>query len=72
MNTLDRFAAAEWVKSSYSQGTGGECVEFSRTFASAGVVPVRDSKQSDVPALDFPLAGWASFVAAVRRGELPS
>jgi hypothetical protein len=27
-------SAAEWVASSYSGGNGGNCVEFSRTFAS--------------------------------------
>ncbi|MDT0270473.1 DUF397 domain-containing protein [Streptomyces sp. DSM 44915] len=69
MSTHGRFIAAEWVKSSYSQGTGGECVEFSRTFTTAGVVPVRDSKRSEGPALSFPLTGWASFVSAVRRED---
>ncbi|RXS73788.1 DUF397 domain-containing protein [Streptomyces sp. TM32] len=34
-----------------------------------GVVPVRDSKNPDGPALVFPAGGWSSFVSAVQRGE---
>jgi hypothetical protein len=59
-----------WVKSSYSEGNGGDCVEFSRALTAAhGLVPVRDSKDPDGPALVFPAAGWSSFVSAVKRGE---
>jgi hypothetical protein len=36
----------------------------------AAVVPVRDSKVPHGPVLVFPAGGWASFVAAVRVGEL--
>ncbi|MDT0343057.1 DUF397 domain-containing protein [Streptomyces litchfieldiae] len=63
--------AAEWTKSSFSGGDGGQCVEFSRTFARAGVVPVRDSKIPADGVLVFGLDGWSGFVAAVKRGELP-
>ncbi|WP_308315837.1 DUF397 domain-containing protein [Streptomyces sp. CC228A] len=35
-----------------------------------GLVPVRDSKDPDGPALAFERGAWASFVAAVRGGEL--
>ncbi|UQA92984.1 DUF397 domain-containing protein [Streptomyces halobius] len=64
-------AAAEWVKSSYSEGNGGACVEFSRDLAHRphGLVPVRDSKDPDGPALIFPATGWSSFVSAVKRGD---
>ncbi|WKX70995.1 DUF397 domain-containing protein [Streptomyces sp. XD-27] len=59
-----------WVKSSHSGGDGGECVEFSRALTQAhGLVPVRDSKDPDGPALVFSADGWSSFVSAVRRGE---
>ncbi|MEU0838218.1 DUF397 domain-containing protein [Streptomyces sp. NPDC005962] len=61
--------AAEWVKSSYSGANGGQCVEFSRTFARThGAVPVRDSKNPHGPTLSFPAEGWASFVSALIRG----
>ncbi|MFD9125592.1 DUF397 domain-containing protein [Kitasatospora sp. NPDC059571] len=36
------------------------------------VVPVRDSKDPDGPALLFPLTEWSAFVAAVKSGELPA
>ncbi|KIZ18435.1 DUF397 domain-containing protein [Streptomyces natalensis] len=61
-----------WVKSSYSDGSGGQCLEFSRALTAAhGLVPVRDSKDPDGPALIFPAAHWSSFVDAVKNGELP-
>lgn len=62
--------AAGWVRSSYSDGSGGQCVEFSRTFTQThGAVPVRDSKNPYGPALIFSAEGWSSFVSAVIRGE---
>ncbi|WP_369144159.1 DUF397 domain-containing protein [Streptomyces sp. R44] len=57
---------AQWFKSSYSNGDGGNCVEV--TYDVAGVVPVRDSKVTDGPVLVVPAAAWASFVAAVHKG----
>ncbi|WP_336048966.1 DUF397 domain-containing protein [Streptomyces sp. CA2R101] len=63
-------AVATWVKSSYSEGNGGACVEFSRALTEAhGLVPVRDSKNPDGPALVFPAGGWSSFITAVKGGE---
>ncbi|MEU9498365.1 DUF397 domain-containing protein [Streptomyces sp. NPDC048196] len=63
-------AAAEWVKSSYSEGNGGQCVEFSRALTVAhGLVPVRDSKEPGRPALIFPAGGWAAFISAVKQGQ---
>ncbi|MGW2919627.1 DUF397 domain-containing protein [Streptomyces angustmyceticus] len=59
-----------WTKSSYSEGNGGACIEFSRALTEAhGLVPVRDSKNPDGPALVFPAGGWSSFVTAVKGGE---
>ncbi|MER7765831.1 DUF397 domain-containing protein [Kitasatospora sp. NPDC096140] len=60
---------AAWFKSSYSNN-GGTCVEVAPDFP--GLVPVRDSKDPQGPALVFPTAAWASFVAAVRGGEFGS
>ncbi|MFJ4920998.1 DUF397 domain-containing protein [Streptomyces sp. NPDC088725] len=53
---------AEWVKSSYSGSNEGECVEFSRTFAATGVIPVRDSKLPTGPILTLTPAAWAGLV----------
>jgi hypothetical protein len=60
--------AAEWRKSSYSNGGDATCVEVSDSFP--GITPVRDSKNPNGPALTFPAAGWGDFVFAVKRGEL--
>ncbi|WP_342636983.1 DUF397 domain-containing protein [Streptomyces sp. SID7805] len=47
---------------------GGNCVEWSpASVATAGAVPVRDSKHPDGPALRFGPGVWAAFVSAVRR-----
>ncbi|WP_328463920.1 DUF397 domain-containing protein [Streptomyces sp. NBC_00448] len=58
-----------WFKSSYSNN-GGDCVEVAANLAvSRGVVPVRDSKDPQGPALVFPADAFASFVAGVKSGE---
>ncbi|MPY61751.1 DUF397 domain-containing protein [Streptomyces spongiae] len=67
MRSLD-MTFATWRKSSYSNQDGGECVEVSDDFAT--VVPVRDSKNPHGPVITFAQDGWASFVTAVRCGEL--
>ncbi|MGW6393998.1 DUF397 domain-containing protein [Streptomyces sp. NPDC055103] len=54
---------AHWFKSSYSNGSGGDCVEASYDFP--GVVPVRDSKVTDGPVLIVPAAAWSAFVAGI-------
>ncbi|WP_372409064.1 DUF397 domain-containing protein [Streptomyces luteireticuli] len=60
---------AEWVKSSYSQGNGGQCIEWAPAFVSIGVIPVRDSKRPDGPVLTASAPAWSSFVAAVGDAE---
>ncbi|MGV9270836.1 DUF397 domain-containing protein [Kitasatospora sp. NPDC003701] len=59
-------SGARWRKSSHSQ-QGGNCVEVAPGFP--GLMPVRDSKDPEGPALVFPSAAWRSFVAGVRAGE---
>ncbi|MET8702236.1 DUF397 domain-containing protein [Kitasatospora sp. NPDC004723] len=56
---------AAWFKSSYSQN-GGTCIEVAPNYP--GVVPVRDSKDPQGPALIFPAESFAAFVDAVRAG----
>jgi hypothetical protein len=69
MSTTPDLTRAEWIKSSYSGGNGGQCVEFSRTFAASGIIPVRDSKDPQGPALAFSEPAWTAFVESMKRGE---
>jgi hypothetical protein len=58
---------AEWRKSSYSSGTGGQCVEVARNLP--GVVAVRDSKDPEGPALVIPADAWRAFTTGTAKGE---
>lgn len=58
-------ATATWHKSSYSGGDGGNCLEVAD--GNPGLVPVRDSKTADGPALVFRTAAWAAFVTGLKR-----
>ncbi|MEV6420776.1 DUF397 domain-containing protein [Streptomyces sp. NPDC051662] len=62
---MSRFdlSCAHWEKSSYSDQQGGNCVEFTRTFAPSGIVPVRDSKTPTGPVLLLTPTAWNDFVA---------
>jgi hypothetical protein len=55
-----------WHKSSYSNGTGGACVEVANLDDSRAV---RDSKNPAGPALTFTTAQWSAFTVGVRAGE---
>ncbi|MFJ2198370.1 DUF397 domain-containing protein [Streptomyces violaceusniger] len=57
-------STAAWRKSSYSNGDGGECVEVADNLP--GLVPVRDSKNPDGPAIPFPAESWAVFIASLK------
>ncbi|MET7741996.1 DUF397 domain-containing protein [Streptomyces sp. NPDC005385] len=56
----------DWFKSSYS-GDNNSCVESAHV---PGIVPVRDSKDPEGPALSFPVASWGDFIASVKAGDL--
>ncbi|MFJ3665542.1 DUF397 domain-containing protein [Streptomyces sp. NPDC090106] len=61
----DQAAELTWVKSSYSAGDGGQCVEI----ADAGTaVLVRDSKRPGEAFLAVGVDGWAAFVRMAARG----
>ncbi|MGW2917507.1 DUF397 domain-containing protein [Streptomyces angustmyceticus] len=61
---------AQWIKSSYSSGEGGNCLEWSPAHAGAhGAVPIRDSKAPEGPALMFEPSAWSAFVTGVQAGE---
>ncbi|GHB65856.1 hypothetical protein GCM10010331_62080 [Streptomyces xanthochromogenes] len=56
-----------WVKSSYSGGSGTECVETAQFSARTAV---RDSKRPDGPCISFGSVPWVAFVRAIRREAL--
>lgn len=60
-----------WRTSSHSNAEGGNCVEVARVFSGAGVVPVRDSKCPDRPALRFGAGAWSSFLDALKSPARP-
>ncbi|MGW0787585.1 DUF397 domain-containing protein [Streptomyces sp. NPDC002911] len=47
-----------WYKSSYSGGGGGNCIEIA---VRPGAVLVRDSKDTQKPALTVSLHAWSAF-----------
>lgn len=57
----------QWVKSSYSNGAGGACLEWAPSHVHAGAVPVRDSKTPQGPALIFAPTAWSAFVDDVKK-----
>jgi hypothetical protein len=58
-----RSDSPRWFKSSYSDN-GGNCVEVATNLS--GVVPVRDSKTSGGPVLNFRAEAFAAFVAGIK------
>jgi hypothetical protein len=56
-----------WRKSTYSNQTGGECIECRTT---QDHVLVRDSQHPAHGHLAFPGTEWAAFLHAVREGAL--
>jgi hypothetical protein len=50
-----------WFKSTYSNGAGGECVEYAVT---GSRVLVRDSKQSLQTQIQISPEAWSAFTAA--------
>ncbi len=56
-----------WFKSSYSDSSGGECVEVAATKAA---VHVRDSKDIGGPALCIASGSWSRFLGGLQLGEV--
>ena len=58
----------KWIKSSYSAGNGGQCLEWAPSLVHVeGIVPVRDSKDVDRAPLTFSMSAWEAFVGDVKR-----
>ncbi|MEW2221012.1 toxin [Streptomyces qinglanensis] len=69
-NTEIDLQQAVWRKSSYSNGSGGECVEVAVETVDASV-PVRDTKTAPHgPVLTFPTAQWAHFISTLHEGNV--
>jgi hypothetical protein len=64
MNVEQSVPESAWIKSSYSSGAGGECVEVATRPAK---VHVRDSKDTTRAALAVEPTAWAAFVEFAAR-----
>jgi hypothetical protein len=74
MHQMPDLSRVTWRKSSYSNGSGGSCVEIADVDPHNGVpgarmVAVRDSKDRSGPVLVFTTGQWRAFTAQVRAGE---
>jgi Domain of unknown function (DUF397) len=58
---------AVWHKSTFSNGSGGNCVEVAGNLP--GIVAVRDSKNPEGPRLTFTANTWSAFVTGIKRRE---
>jgi hypothetical protein len=67
MTKAASLTGAVWRKSSYSGNNGGTCVEVADGFPA--MVPVRDSKDPEGPALLFPADAWIAFIRDVKAGR---
>ncbi|MEV0528008.1 DUF397 domain-containing protein [Streptomyces sp. NPDC050439] len=64
---MDHEQQLDWFKSSYSGGSGTECVEAA---FSSGATCVRDSKGPEHTYFAVRQPAWALFVHALRDGRL--
>jgi hypothetical protein len=73
MRTPDLSRAA-WRKSSYSNGSGGSCVEIASLTSPAShaaqQIAVRDSKDPGGPILTFTARQWRELTASIKAGRL--
>ena len=68
MSTTSDLAHVQWVKSSYSGNGGGSCIEWAPSYATTGLIPVRDSKDPEGPVLAFSPGHWRTFAGRVKAG----
>lgn len=55
-----------WITSSYSGGSGTECVQCARVESGA---LIRDSKWADGPIVRVRVEPWSAFVRSLRQGD---
>ncbi|WP_329218792.1 DUF397 domain-containing protein [Streptomyces sp. NBC_01485] len=73
-NALELADTGAWFKSSYSDQTGGSCVEVANLIPTHARVAVRDSKFPSGPALLLPPVAFTTFVDHVGEstsGRVP-
>jgi Domain of unknown function (DUF397) len=58
---------ALWYKSTFSNGSGGACVEVASNLPDT--VAVRDSKDPNGPKLAFTKQAWSVFVQGIKGTE---
>lgn len=59
--------STDWYKSSFSSGTGENCVECR---AGSGQILIRDTQNRSLGHIEFPVTDWQAFVAGLKCGEL--
>ncbi|MES5821684.1 DUF397 domain-containing protein [Streptomyces sp. RG80] len=59
-----RSISETWYKSSYSGGSGGDCLEVAAGHPTT--VPVRDSKNPEGPRLTFRAPAWTAFIEGMK------
>ena len=64
MNTAPNAAGLAWIKSSYSNGGGGNCVEVA---APQRDVLVRDSKRPRASNVRFSRAAWNALLTSLKN-----
>ncbi|MFF4802516.1 DUF397 domain-containing protein [Streptomyces sp. NPDC001351] len=62
MQNSQDLTGARWRKSSYSGGTGGECVEVADLTPHTAVIAVRDSKNPPAGVLTLSPAAFSAFL----------
>ncbi|WP_217161757.1 DUF397 domain-containing protein [Streptomyces sp. AC512_CC834] len=69
MRVTRDLSTARWRKSSYSDGQqGGACVEVCDDFP--GIIPVRDSKNTDGPVVTLTAQAWVPFTNGLKDDSL--
>ncbi|MGW5335323.1 DUF397 domain-containing protein [Streptomyces bauhiniae] len=65
MRNTPESAAITWRKSTYSGGSGGDCLEVNDLHPTH--IPVRDSKTPSGPRLAFRPEAWSTFVETLKQ-----
>ncbi|MFC9856273.1 MULTISPECIES: DUF397 domain-containing protein [unclassified Streptomyces] len=65
--SADAITGVTWVKSSLSDGIGGNCVEIARL--TEGHVALRNSRDTSGPALVYTSGEWNAFLQSAKDGE---